>query len=101
MKPLIGNDVAKERMLAKYLGAPSKSQITEYSDLCYAASKLVKQPYFVMHKRIERLFIGKSVDFVLSWLNTWMHEATKHPNPGLIINARMKQYRERITPLGV
>jgi hypothetical protein len=100
MKPLIDKS-ASEKLLSRYLGAPTKAQVTEYSDLCFSASKMVKQPYIVMHKRLEKLFVGKSVDFVLGWLNQWTHEASKHPKPGMIINARMKQYRERITPLGV
>lgn len=99
IKPM--SALVSEKLLARYLGAPTKAQVTEYSDLCFSASKMVKQPYIVMHRRLEKLFVGKSLDFVLSWLNQWMHEATKHPNPGMIINARMKQYRERITPLSV
>lgn len=88
-----------EKFLARFTVQPTKAEITEYSDTCYRMAKIVKQPYIVMHKRLERTFDGRSLDTVLSWMRQWLHEAEKHPNPGMIINARMKQYRERITPL--
>lgn len=95
MKKLI-DETASEKLLARYIGKATKAQVTEYSDLCFSASKIVKCPYIVMHKRLEKLFAGKSVDYVLMHLNQWTHEASKHPNPGMIINARLKQYRENL-----
>ena len=78
----------------------SAKQVEEYAELINTGRKMVKQPYIVFHKRIESTFSpGTSADRVLSFLNMWTHEAGKHPNPGLIMNARMKKYREANAPL--
>lgn len=69
---------------------------TEYQDLVGQASKLVGQPYIVMHKRLERAFQGKSVDFVLSYVRRWVHEASKDAKPAIKFNYRFKQYREQL-----
>ena len=81
--------------LDKFKGNATKKQIEEYGDLVNTARKFVKQPFIVFHKRIESAFPNEKIDFVLSNLRRWVHEAEKHPNSGLIINSRMKQYKEK------
>lgn len=82
--------------MARFTFTGSKKQITEYSDLINTGRKLTGEAYIVFHKRVERTFkIATSADTVLSYLRQWMHEAEKHDKPGMIINARMKQYREK------
>lgn len=77
----------------------SSKQITEYSDLIRQAAKMVGMKYIVMHKRIEGTFLPRtSPDTVLSYLRQWTHEAGKHEKPGMIVNARMKKYREVNAP---
>jgi len=95
-KPM--SDLMKGAM-ARFTFTGSAKQITEYSDLINTGAKLTKQPYIVFHKRIEKTFPPKSSpDTVLSYLRQWTHEAEKHPNPGMIMNARMKKYRETNAP---
>jgi hypothetical protein len=71
---------------------------TEYSDLIADIGKMVKQPYIVVHKRIERAFAGASYSFAMMLLKQWTHEAHKTANPGLTFNWRMKQDKERTAP---
>lgn len=85
--------------LARFTFDGSAKQVEEYAELINTGRKMVKQPYIVFHKRIESTFsAGSSADRVLSCLNMWTHEAAKHDNPGMIMNARMKKYREANAP---
>lgn len=87
------------KLLEKYrqLGeVPTKQQETEYSWYLNEMRKLVKMPYIVMHKRLEKAFDGFTFEFMLSKMKQWFHEAEKHANPGMIINARLKQFNTQV-----
>ena len=66
---------------------------TEYSFYVGAASKMIGQKYIVLHKRIERAFVGKSLEYTLGLIKRWYHEAEKTDKPAVIFNVRFKQYR--------
>lgn len=92
------SDMLKGAM-ARFTFTGSPKQITEYSELIKDAAKMVGMKYIVMHKRIESTFApATSPSAVLSYLRQWVHEAGKHDKPGMIMNARMKQHREKHNP---
>lgn len=82
--------------LERFAGTATKAELTEYGDYVSRAAKAVGQPYIVLHKRIEKAFEGKSLDYVMSYLRPWLHEAEKSGKTGLVFNSRFKQYREKL-----
>lgn len=79
--------------LSRFKIQPTKESVTEYSDYVYKSSKLIKQPYIAVHKRIEKAFEGSSFEYMLSKIKQWYHEAEKSTNPGMTFNWRFKQFR--------
>jgi len=82
----------------KMPGSAESKTATEYADLVNEAAKYVKQPYIVMHKRIERAFGERDIQIVMSHLRRWVHMASKDRNPGMCINLELKRYKEAIAP---
>lgn len=70
-------------------GAPKH----EYEYYVKEAARLTRSKYIVMHSRLARAFVGKDKDVIIAFLTRWIHEAEKSSNPGLVFNARFKQYR--------
>ena len=68
---------------------------TEYAFYLNEARKMISQPYIVLHKRIERAFVGKTMEYTLSHLKAWVHEAEKDRNPAMCFNWRLKQFNNQ------
>lgn len=81
--------------LDQLLAKQPKASVTEYSDTIAKAAKLVGQPYIVLHKRLERAFAGKELDYLMSYVRRWLHEAEKSDKPAITFNWRFKQFREQ------
>lgn len=73
--------------------ADPKAAKFEYEHFIKLAAKMTGSKYFVMHSRLSKAFDGRDADFILSYVRRWCHEAEKSSNPGLVFNARFKQYR--------
>lgn len=89
-------------LLGKYLSTlqekPTAKEQSEYAWYLNEMRKLTKMPFIVMHKRIEKAFGTASLSYTLSKMRDWYFEAEKHGNPGMIINSRLKQHREKNSP---
>lgn len=77
----------------KAASTQEKRNETEYSFYVAAAAKLIGTKYIVLHKRLEKAFEGKSMEYLLMHMKRWYHEAEKNGNPAMIFNVRFKQYR--------
>ena len=67
-----------------------------YEHYVKEAAGITNSKYMVMHSRLARAFKGKDADHIIFYVSKWLHEAEKSNNPGLVFNARFKQYREAL-----
>lgn len=51
--------------------------------------------WFQMHRVLENTFGEAPAERVIAVVNSWIHESSKLPNKGMILNAKFKQYREK------
>ena len=68
---------------------------TEYAFYVNEGRKITGEKYIVLHRRLERAFVGKSMEYLLGYLKRWVHEAEKDRSPAICFNARFKQFREQ------